>query len=99
MQSLCVFLTIRQSRAELQSLAHLIESMWTQHNPPVSPNSLDLDQMFSFLQEEKANDQLEANDKEEAVNQINEAFEVLNDLWEVNSNMFLLLTILASPVE
>ncbi|XP_036363572.1 unconventional myosin-X isoform X4 [Octopus sinensis] len=74
--------SLRQSRAELQSLAHLIESMWTQHNPPVSPNSLDLDQMFSFLQEEKANDQLETNDKEEAVNQINEAFEVLNDLWE-----------------
>lgn len=38
--------SLRQSRAELQSLAHLIESMWTQHNPPVSPNSLDLDQMF-----------------------------------------------------
>ncbi|GAB1607514.1 unconventional myosin-X isoform X1 [Argonauta hians] len=78
--------SLRQSRAELQSLAHLIESMWTQHNPPVSPNSLDLDQMFSFLQEEKAVDQFEANDKEEAVNQINEAFEVLNDLWEEESH-------------
>lgn len=81
------FFTIyRQSRAELQSLAQLIESMWTQHNPPVSPNSLDLDQMFSFLQEEKAHDLTlqQHSDKEEALTRINEAFEVLNELWEVS---------------
>lgn len=82
-----IFFTIyRQSRAELQSLAQLIESMWTQHNPPVSPNSLDLDQMFSFLQEEKAHDLTlqQHSDKEEALTRINEAFEVLNELWEVS---------------
>ena len=43
----------RQSQLELESLTHLIESMWTNHKPNVAPNSLDLDEMFNFLREER----------------------------------------------
>ncbi|XP_070180656.1 myosin-I heavy chain-like [Littorina saxatilis] len=55
----------RQSQIELESLTHLIESMWTNHKPPVSPNSLDLDEMFNFLREEREEQKAAGHGEEE----------------------------------
>jgi hypothetical protein len=72
---------------ELESLTQLIESMWTQHKPPVSPHSLDLDEMFNFLRE----DRVEHGDvvlrhagtgKEQALDAINQQFEQLDVMWK-----------------
>ncbi|KAL8585216.1 hypothetical protein ACOMHN_013231 [Nucella lapillus] len=72
---------LRQSQMELESLTHLIESMWTNHKPPVSPNSLDLDEMFHFLQEEKAELRALEPEKAQALDVINQQFEQLDKLW------------------
>ncbi|XP_055956825.1 myosin-I heavy chain isoform X1 [Patella vulgata] len=74
--------TIKQSQEELESLTHMIESMWSHYNPPVSPNNMDLDEMFSFLKEEKMEQSQHANEKESALNQINQQFQELDDLWK-----------------
>ena len=71
----------RQSQIELESLTHLIESMWTNHKPPVSPHSLDLDEMFNFLREEKAELMAAEPEKAEALDAINQQFEQLDKLW------------------
>nr|KAG5687167.1 hypothetical protein BaRGS_033054 [Batillaria attramentaria] len=71
----------RQSQMELESLTHLIESMWTHHKPPVSPHSLDLDEMFDFLREEKAEQRKAEPEKVEALDAINQQFEQLDELW------------------
>lgn len=52
--------------------------MWTHYQPPVSPHSLDLDEMFGFLQEERAD--LKQEQKVEALKAINEQFEQLDTL-------------------
>ncbi|XP_076464756.1 myosin-VIIa-like [Babylonia areolata] len=73
--------SLKQSQLELESLTHLIESMWTNHKPPVSPNSLDLDEMFNFLQEEKAELRATDPEKAQALDAINRQFEQLDLLW------------------
>ena len=59
----------------------MIESMWTNHKPPVSPHSLDLDEMFNFLREDKAEQKAAEPEKAEALDAINQQFEQLDKLW------------------
>ena len=54
----------RESQNELDSLTHLIESMWTHYEPTISPNNLNLDQIFSFLHEERVAESKGANHTE-----------------------------------
>ncbi|ESO93643.1 hypothetical protein LOTGIDRAFT_119149, partial [Lottia gigantea] len=74
--------TLKESQEELESLTNMIESMWSQYKPPVSPNNMDLDQMFSFLTEQKIELKQQINEKEKALNQINQQFQELDDLWK-----------------
>lgn len=67
---------------ELESLTHLIESMWTHCQPAVSASSMDLDAMFEFLKEERSEMKAASSSKEAALNKINEEFTTLDDLWK-----------------
>ena len=53
--------------------------MWTQINPAVSPTNMNLDDMFSFLQDERK-DLDKQSSTQDALGQISEEFELLNDL-------------------
>ena len=55
----------------------MIESMWSQYKPPVSPTNLNLDDMFSFLLEDKKDIHIET---QEALDQINKQFTELDEL-------------------
>ncbi|XP_060082957.1 myosin-I heavy chain-like [Ylistrum balloti] len=73
--------SLKASQSELDSLTSLIGSMWTHFNPPVSPTNLNLDDMFSFLQEEKSENSKDTKGStQQALDKINEEFELLNDL-------------------
>ncbi|CAL1545802.1 unnamed protein product [Lymnaea stagnalis] len=73
---------LKQSQLELESLTHLIESMWTHCQPDVSASNLDLDAMFDFLKEERNEIKTVNASKEAALNKINEEFSTLDDLWK-----------------
>ncbi|XP_059160288.1 unconventional myosin heavy chain 6-like isoform X2 [Physella acuta] len=73
---------LRQSQLELESLTHLIESMWTHCQPEVTASKLDLDAMFGFLKEERNEMKGVNTSKEAALNKINEEFSTLDDLWK-----------------
>lgn len=69
----------RESQTELNSLTRLIESMWTHYEPTVSPNNLNLDEMFSFLQEEKGLDN-RGGGANKTLDEITDELNELNDL-------------------
>ncbi|XP_035824689.1 myosin-I heavy chain [Aplysia californica] len=73
---------LRQSQLELESLTHLIESMWTHCQPAVSASNMDLDAMFDFLKEERTDMKSAEVTKEAALNKINEEFSTLDTLWK-----------------
>ncbi|BFZ12100.1 hypothetical protein BsWGS_15138 [Bradybaena similaris] len=73
---------LRQSRLELESLTHLMESMWTHCRPAVSASNMDLDAMFDFLKEERLEMKTTSVSKEAALNKINEEFTNLDNLWK-----------------
>lgn len=53
--------------------------MWTHYEPTVSPNNLDLDEMFSFLQEERGLDN-RGNRGNKTLDEITDELNELNDL-------------------
>ena len=53
--------------------------MWTHYEPTVSPNNLNLDEMFSFLQEERGNDNRGAGENK-TLDEITDELNELNDL-------------------
>jgi len=69
----------RESQNELNSLTNLIESMWSHYEPTVSHDNLNLDEMFSFLQEERG---LEASKghTNKTLDDITDELNELNDL-------------------
>ncbi|KAH9515344.1 hypothetical protein Btru_014195 [Bulinus truncatus] len=73
---------LRQSQLELESLTHLIESMWTHCQPAVTASNLDLDIMFDFLKEERNELKGMAPSKEAELKKINEEFSSLDHLWK-----------------
>ncbi|KAK0050723.1 unconventional myosin-X [Biomphalaria pfeifferi] len=73
---------LRQSQLELESLTHLIESMWTHCQPAVTASNLDLDVMFDFLKEERHEIKGVGTAKEAELKKINEEFSSLDHLWK-----------------
>ncbi|XP_052271099.1 unconventional myosin-VIIb-like isoform X2 [Dreissena polymorpha] len=78
--------SLKESQNELNSLTQLIESMWTHYEPTVSPNNLNLDEMFSFLREERANDQKSGKNK--TLDEITDELNELNDLLTQDMPVF-----------
>lgn len=70
----------RESQNELNSLTHLIESMWTQYEPTVSPNNLNLDEIFSFLQKEQNAELRGGRQENKTLDEITDELNELNDL-------------------
>ena len=60
--------------------------MWTHCQPAVSASNMDLDAMFDFLKEEraevKAGQAMTASTKAAALESINEEFDTLDELWK-----------------
>lgn len=79
---------IRESQAALESLTKTIESMWEHHQIDVTPSSLDLDEMFNFLDalDSRSPEAPRDVEKEEALRVIYEEFDGLDLLLEVNTN-------------
>ncbi|XP_045181128.2 myosin-I heavy chain-like isoform X2 [Mercenaria mercenaria] len=71
--------SLKESQNELNSLTHLIESMWTQYEPTVSPNNLNLDEIFSFLQKEQGADG-RGKQENKTLDEITDELNELNDL-------------------
>ena len=70
----------RESQNELDSLTHLIESMWTHYEPTISPNNLNLDQIFSFLHEERVAESKGAKHDNKTLDEITDELNELNTL-------------------
>ena len=88
-----IFVIFRESQNELDSLTNLIESMWTHYEPAVSPNNLNLDQIFSFLQEEKALDAKAGKHSNKTLDEITDELNELNDLLSEDMVMYFLYKI------
>ncbi|XP_056022495.1 myosin-I heavy chain-like isoform X9 [Ostrea edulis] len=67
------------SQKELESLTKMIESMCEHFQPVMSPTNLNLDDMFSFLKDDKNDIEQET---QEALDQINTEFTLLNQLLD-----------------
>lgn len=59
----------------------MIESVWNQYEPTISPNNLNLDQIFSFLQEERVSESKAAKNKtlDEITDELNELNTLLSE--------------------
>ncbi|XP_052766932.1 myosin-I heavy chain-like isoform X3 [Mya arenaria] len=71
--------SLKESQNELNSLTQLIESMWTHYEPTVDPHNLNLDEMFSFLQEERSLDNKPGHSNK-TLDDIADELNELNDL-------------------
>jgi hypothetical protein len=75
----------RESRDEIESLTNLIQSIWSAGNVPTAPNTLDLDAMFSFLQDDRSNGiVVERSEKQQALEAITDELSALDDLIAVS---------------
>ena len=54
--------------------------MWTQYEPTVSPNNLNLDEIFSFLQKEQGADGAGRRQENKTLDEITDELNELNDL-------------------
>ncbi|KAL4238112.1 hypothetical protein ACF0H5_002824 [Mactra antiquata] len=75
-----LFSKAQESQNELNSLTQLIETMWTQYEPTVSPNNLNLDEIFSFLQKEQGADAKGNRQSNKTLDEITDELNELNDL-------------------
>ena len=69
----------RESQNELDSLTKLIESMWIRAEPEVDPQNLNLDEIFSFLQEER-NIETKMGHGNKTLDEITDELNELNEL-------------------
>ena len=70
----------RESQNELDSLTQLIESVWTQYEPTISPNNLNLDEIFSFLQGERGLESKGGKNENKTLDEITDELNELNTL-------------------
>ena len=54
--------------------------MWTHYEPTISPNNLNLDQIFSFLQEERVLESKGAKNENKTLDEITDELNELNTL-------------------
>jgi hypothetical protein len=54
--------------------------MWTQYEPTVSPNNLNLDEIFSFLQKEQGAEARGSKQGNKTLDEITDELNELNDL-------------------
>nr|XP_022328918.1 unconventional myosin-VIIb-like isoform X3 [Crassostrea virginica] len=70
---------LKDSQKELESLTKMIDSMCEHFQPVMSPTNLNLDDMFSFLKDDKLDVDRQTQD---ALDQINTEFTLLNQLLD-----------------
>ncbi|XP_022328925.1 unconventional myosin heavy chain 6-like isoform X10 [Crassostrea virginica] len=71
--------SLKDSQKELESLTKMIDSMCEHFQPVMSPTNLNLDDMFSFLKDDKLDVDRQTQD---ALDQINTEFTLLNQLLD-----------------
>ena len=61
-------------------MTQLIESVWTQYEPTISPNNLNLDEIFSFLQGERGLESKGGKNENKTLDEITDELNELNTL-------------------